>query len=227
MEYFSIFGERCTGTHFVQYALLNNFNIKYEVLREKPIKEKHFFGFNEDMFNSDIADKTLFIYVVRDPVDWIDSFFKRLHHVPPENKVSIENFIYNKFYSIYELGDKIGDEIMEDRNMITKERYRNIFELRKVKNDYMMNYVKNKVKNFLILKYEDLRDDYENTLNKIKNQFNLTQIQPKYVRIEKYKGTYSLNYFKKPILLEPHIIAYIKCMIDLNQEKKLGYLLDM
>jgi hypothetical protein len=221
MKYFSILGERCSGTHFVEYALINNFNITYRRLQ----KEKHFFGHGDEVFKNKDADDTLFIYVIRHPIDWIDSFFKRLHHVPPENKRNIYNFINNEFYSIYEEGPEINSEIMEDRNIITNERYKNIFELRKIKNDYITNVFSQKVKNFIVVKYEDLRDDYENTLDIIMNNFDLEKTQPEYEKILNYKGTYTALYYKKPILIPEDVIEKIKKSVDIEQENSFGYII--
>jgi thioredoxin-related protein len=77
----------------------------------------------------------------------------------------------------------------------------------------------------MILRYEDLRDKYEETLDKIANEFNLVKKHDKYIQITKYKGTYTAEYYKKPILLSEDIQEYIKQNIDLHQEKQLGYLL--
>ena len=218
MKYFSILGERCSGTIFTEYAIKENFEIYY-----KRLKEKHFFGFNDEFLND---PDTLYIFVIRNPVDWIDSFFKRTHHVPPENKQNIYNFIRNEFYSIYEEGALINTEIMEDRNMNTNERYRDIFELRKVKNDYIINDFSKKVENLMVIRYEDLRDDYENTLDRIKERFQLKKCCTDYKKIQRYKGTYSALYSKKPILLPENIIDEIKKKIDIEQEASLGYLLE-
>jgi hypothetical protein len=218
MKFFTIQGERCSGTHFVQYALLFNFIIEY-----KNLKEKHFFGFNEDIYNAENSEDTLFIYVIRHPIDWIDSFFKRLHHVPEENKKKIQNFTNNEFYSIYEEGPEKGTEIMEDRNLFTKERYKDIFELRKTKNEYMLHHVRNKVKHFLLLRYEDLRDDFDNTLKKIQAQFNLKQKHEVYKKVPKYKGTFIVEYVKKPILLSEETQEEIKKKVDKKQELEIGY----
>jgi len=228
IKYFTILGERCSGTHFVKFSMISNFKIEYldfDTVKYIP-KKIHFFGHDEDIYNHAELDKTIYICVIRDPVEWIDSFFKRLHHVPEENKKNVFNFLTKKFYSIYEDGPKKNTEIMEDRNIITKEQYKNIFELRKVKCNYFFNVVQNKVKHFLLLKYEDLRDDYDNTLELIKNKFNLIKKTDEYLKIIKYKGTYNALYFKKPILLTKETQEYIKTQLDLEQEKKLGYLLD-
>lgn len=221
MKYFSILGERCSGTIFAEFAILRNFNI-----HARRLKEKHFFGFDNNFFTNNDADETLFVFVIRNPIDWIDSFFKRLHHVPPENKKSIENFINNEWYSIYEEGPEINTEIMEDRNINTGSRYKDIFELRKVKNEYLLNVVGKLAKNFIVLRYEDLRDNYEATLDKIQERFQLSKWHPEYQKIIKYKGTYTALYYKKPILLSDNVVDDIKQRIDLDQEKEFGYTFD-
>ena len=86
-----------------------------------------------------------------------------------------------KSYTINKSSGIKGEEIMEDRNMITQERYKNIFELRKVKIDYFLHTMKQKAKHFLLLRYEDLRDDYENTLHSIKTQFTTPDYLTVYV----------------------------------------------
>jgi hypothetical protein len=216
---FKILGERCSGTHFVQYAISNNFSLTYS----HSLITRHFFGHANDVYSEDDISNTLFICVVRDPIEWIDSFFKLPHHVPPENKRSIDAFLKNEWYSIYEEGIKIGEEILEDRNMISQARYKNILELRKAKLDYFLHTMNTKVKYLLLLRYEDLRDDYENTLHSIKIQFNLIQIGNKFTRVDKYKGSYNALYNKKPILLSAEIKEYIRQNIDAGQEKQLGY----
>ena len=61
----------------------------------------------------------------------------------------------------------------EDLNYITNKKYKNIFELRKLKNDYLMNIMPTKVKNYILINYENLLNNYEETLESIKNTFNL------------------------------------------------------
>ena len=219
MENFTILGERNSGTYFLQYAMLYNFNLNYV-----QKNEKHFFGHHE--FPKETMDKTLYICIVRDPVEWIDSFFKRLRNIPPKNKENIHSFLKNEFYSIYEQrdGDKINQEIMEDRNIFTKERYKNIFELRKTKIDYFLHHIKKYVKHFCLIKYEDLNNEYESVLENICKQFNLEKKSDKYYYVIKYKGTHNQIYSKKTVLLSKEIQEYIWDNVDLQQEKQLGYL---
>lgn len=214
IKYFTTLGERCTGSTFLRYAIEWNFNIHFF-----NICGKHFFGHDNSDFMDEIMDETLVICIVRDPIDWIDSFFKRLHHVPIQNKKSIYNFLNNEFYSIYELGDVKDQERLDDRHIRTKERYRNIFELRRTKYDFFLNDVPKLAKNWVIVRYEDLRDDYDATLDRIKERFNLECKETPYRRIEKYKGTYIAEYYKKPILLSSRTQEYIMDHVDKEQEQ--------
>ena len=73
MKYFTIFGERCSGTNYLEQLILKNFEIditwKYGW--------KHFSGFN----NYKDSDDVLFLCIVRNPFNWIDSLFKFKYHL--------------------------------------------------------------------------------------------------------------------------------------------------
>ena len=47
--------------------------------------------------------------------------------------------------------------------------------MRSVKLNYLKNIIPKKVKNYILIRYEDLKDNYENTLDIIKKKFNLTR----------------------------------------------------
>ena len=215
IKYFTIFGERCSGTNFLEHAIKDNFHIEYTI----KYAWKHFFG-HYSFNNNDEEDETLFIGIVRNPITWIDSLFAKMHHIPYENRSTIKTFLFNPFYSVYE--DK-PDEIMEDRHIYTKERYKNIFEMRKIKNEYLINDIKKKVKHYILIRYEDLRDNYDVILDLIKNKFNLKQKHEKYIKINTYKGNNTKMYVKKLVTLNKKIINLIKNNIDKEQEYSLGY----
>jgi hypothetical protein len=210
---FKILGERCSGTYFVEYAMKQNFNITFQP------GDSHFFGHN----SLDIPDDTLLICVVRNSVDWIDSFVKRLHHIPPMNKISIKAFLTNEFYSIFEEGPNIYEEILADRNYITKNRYSNIFDLRYHKQKYFLEEVPKVVDNYLILPYEYLRDHYDDALENIGKQFNLNPRKDKFTPIIKYKGSYNNDFKIKEIILPKKYVDLIVSSVNQEQEARLGY----
>ena len=90
-------------------------------------------------------------------------------------KEQLDEFLNKEMYSIYD-GKKNKNksyylnEIKEDRNIYTGERYKNIFELRHTKIKWIIEELPKKVKNYIFIRYEDLINDFENTLHKIKNK---------------------------------------------------------
>jgi hypothetical protein len=230
-----IYGERCSGTNFLEKAILENFNV--EISWEQG--SKHFFCFND--YNKRNFDDTLYIGIVRDPIYWINSFSKELHHVPEINRKNLKNFLFNEFYSVNDeiesapklqtiLFNNIPQKVykysvmLEDLNYITNKKYKNIFELRKLKNDYLMNIMPDKVKNYILINYESLLNNYEETLELIKNKFSLIQKYPNFKKIKTYKKSDTYNFVQqRQITLIPFEINIIWKNLDINQELKLGY----
>ena len=154
---YTIYGERCSGTNYLEQLMLHNFDI--EVTWEYGWK--HFFGFN-DLSNS---DDVLFIGIVRNLCDWINSLYREKHHLKPEITKDINSFLNNTFYSFHDN----NTEIIEDRNIETNERYKNIFELRHIKNKFLIETMPKLVKNYLLITYDELLDNFSGVMEKIKN----------------------------------------------------------
>lgn len=216
IKYFCILGERCSGTNFLEEALLQNFNLNihsYQI-------NKHFFGYNK--FPDDTSN-ILFIGIIRHPFTWINSLYKYPYYIQKDMRGNKAKFLNNEFWS-----QNNNYEIIEDRNIYTNQRYKNIFDLRKTKLKYLYDDMPKLVDNYLLIKYEDLRDDYHTTLNLLKNNYNF-QIKPNYpINITQYKGrgkpkrdTFSIDteyiFSKEQILLHKDF--------DKTYEEKLGYYL--
>jgi hypothetical protein len=73
------------------------------------------------------------------------------------------------------------------------------------------------------LRYEDLRDNYDATLDKIREHYDFERLHHPYRVITQYKGTYTAGYFKKPILIGSREQEQIWKRIDGDQEAELGY----
>ena len=97
---FTIYGERCSGTNYLKNLILANFdvNLTWEY------GWKHFFGFNE--IESKDTNDVLFICIVRNLPDWINSFFREKHHMQIKykknmsNKEKLDEFLNKEFFSI-------------------------------------------------------------------------------------------------------------------------------
>ena len=171
-----IYGERCSGTNYLEQLLITNFDV--EIVWNYGWK--HFFGFN-DLSNT---DDILFIGIVRNLTDWINSLYRNPHHIPKILTEKIDKFLNNEFYSIHDN----GLEQLSDRNIETGNRYKNIFELRHVKNKFLFETMPKLVKNYLLITYDNLIHNFVNVMNQIKS-FNL-QVKSNIeypVNIEYYK----------------------------------------
>jgi hypothetical protein len=221
---FTIYGERSSGTFFLEEAITKNFNLPVMWYYDW----KHFFGaYDFDTDNANVPaegnaiDNTIFIGIVREPVSWLNSFSKNLQYVPACNH-ELTNFLNNPFYSVAGEGDQ-EEVIQEDVNYITKERFKNIFELRKIKNDFLINVVRTKVKNYVLIRYEDLLNNYVNTLDQIKNAFNLVKAHDEYEKIVNHTNGSGLFTGERTIDFSCATIDDIWSKLDIAQEQMLGY----
>lgn len=210
---FVIYGERCSGTNFLENVIKTNFGLELRY----DFGSKHFFCFNKYEEN---LDDTLFIGIIRNPIYWINSLSKELHHIPNENK-PLDKFLFNEFYSVEEKTNKLQ---IKDLNYSNFRKYKNIFEMRKMKNYYLTNIMPKKVKNYILINYESLLYNYNYTLNYITNKFNLKKIFEEYKQIKQYKKADNIKFNKQRIILLPEfIIEIIWDKLYLQQENYLGY----
>jgi hypothetical protein len=234
---FSILGERCSGTNFLEETISKNFNINYTA----EYGNKHFFCYN-DYSNKSKTNNTLFIGIIRNPVYWLNSFSKELFHVPEINRKSLHNFFFNEFYSVEDevtTNQKSFDNnffIKNDRlytrkyntnkkdlNYLNGQKYKNIFELRNIKNDFLTNVMHNRVDNYILINYEDLLFNFENIMKIIKEKFNLSQKMSAFEKVDNYKKA-SYNFVKqRDITFTPQIVNIIWNNLNEKQENSLGY----
>lgn len=227
---FTIYGERCSGTNFIEAIISGksyyyNNNRKHEMhfhqegsaafdlCKTDEFGHKHFFGFNDQQIINN-GDETLFIGIIRNAYDWMPSLFIKKHHIPQVN-FKHENFLFGEWYSIDHnpFSDTFLQEYPEDRNLHTGERYKNIFELRKIKLDYLHNRMPRIAKNYILIRYEDLCDSPEKIVNSISERFNLKIINKNFVKT-KLKKTYdTLEKFRSTITKN----------LDWNIENLVGY----
>ena len=190
----TIYGERCSGTNYLEQLLINNFDIEIFTYGSK-----HFFGFT-DLSNT---DDVLFIGIIRNITDWVNSLYREKHHLPINLTRNVNTFLNNNFYSI----DEKNKEIMSDRNIYTQNRYTNIFELRHTKNKFLVEDMPKLVKNNLVITYDNLLNNFEKTMNLIKD-CNLSVKNnidfPK--NILYYTNNKNIKYIKKNNIIPRNII---------------------
>ena len=202
---YQLFGERHSGTNFLQQCFQQKFNL--------PLTQfygnKHWFGWAKPEVVTYKGRHTLFIGLVRNPYDWICAMHSMPHHIHPHRAYNFETYITSEWYSTW--GDQFI-EIKEDRNYITSERYKNIFEMRKLKYEYLLNTLPDIAQNYVLLSYEYFIKNHHNILNIIGNKFNLKTFgQP----------PEAIN--KSPYFIPSEIKPIIDSNIDWSLEEALGY----
>ncbi len=211
---FTIMGERCSGTNYLEQLVSDNF----EIAVTWKYGWKHFFGFYDfNNLKDEDENETLFIGIVRHPVEWIDSFFKYQHHIK-NAPLPIEEFISKPIVSTNE-----GKIIEEDTNYLTKKPYKNIFELRFLKNYYLINIMPTKVKNYVLIQYETLRDNPNMILEMLERKFNLNKKYEIFKNINYYKDDKNREYKKQNITISNSYALIILNNVNKIQENKLGY----
>ena len=233
---FMVLGERCSGTNYLEQLISHNFIIEY-----KPIfGNKHFFCFND--YNNTNLDTFLVLGIIRNPINWINSFSKELYHIPDHNK-SLNNFLKKPFYSICNENSKTktfeqnlpknslvstrnNKEILNKRdlNYINHKIYKNIFELRYFKNYYLINVIPKMVPNYVLLSYESISENFNNFLNHIQKKYHLKPKLPFFESISQYKKSDKYNFVKQRVItLDQKTIQFIWNNVNKKQELFLGY----
>lgn len=158
LKRFTIFGERCSGTNFLEESILCNF----EAELTWDFGFKHFFGRKEDDEWKNSQD-CLFLCIVRDGYSWMNSLRKNPHHLDQNMNKDNLSFLSSQVISV----DDKGKIIKEDLNWKTKDFYKNLYELRKEKTDYLLNVLPQKVRHCLFFRYEDLCTKFQFEMNRV------------------------------------------------------------
>ena len=218
---FKILGERCSGTNYLEELMTTNFNCRYR----NTDFHKHFFCFDEKIQKEKCADKNIiYIGIVRNIYDWIYSFYNNPHNVDKNIIHNMYDFI-SKEFSSYNIVNDTPVLIKQDINHTTGEKYKNIFECRKIKNNFLLHIAPEIFDNYILIRYEDLRDNTDTILDVIKNKFNLKMKQQNYIHIDYYKKNKNKKFIKSTYeLVDFNIKKYIQENIHIHDENKLGYI---
>lgn len=209
IDKFQLYGERHSGTNFLENSIKHIFGLP----QTSFFGFKHFMGFAKP---EKIAYErhTLFIGIVRNPYDWILAMNFLPHHVPKNNKKDLLSLINNEWYSV----NNTGGEILSDRNFTTSQknpsRYKDIFELRKTKTNFLAHTLPTIASNYVFITFESLILNYKNIMNTIGYRFNLP------VR----RNLLDVRPTTKRHFPSDQIKSFVTNHIDWETENSIGYL---
>ena len=213
IQNFTIVGERCSGTFFLQHAIEKNFCLS----ATWKYGWKHWFGDHCDYSNS---EETLFLAMYRNPLSWLNSLFRDQHHLQKKMKQK-SVFLKDPVINIDMTRGNV--EIENTRNLKTGNIYKNIFELRSVKLNYLLNDFPKKVKHVEIFSLEDFQKNYTKILLYLERKYKLKRKHSKIQSID-----YHLIGGKKREIMTSSTafeLKDIKPFLDLECEKNAGYLI--
>ena len=160
----------------------------------------------------------------------MQSFFEKKWHLPEHlDKVNFSTFIKSEMYSVKDqnipsIGGDVGSEILADRSYITKGRFKDIFEMRHTKMNFLFHEFPSMCSNMIIVRLEDFQADFNQVLNTISNEFEISKKIYPFENLLNYKGNPTLPiYEKKELKLNKKEIDIIDENLNETWERVLNY----
>lgn len=230
LKYVQIFGERCSGTNYIERLVRSNFDIQIT----SDYGFKHWFvpdvsprsapNITTDLEQrrplSDSSD-TLFLFVFRNPYDWLRSCFGKPHHSHGSSFKDFGEFLRCKWTS--------GDTVQRCAYWRKDPQYGyywieeadSILHLRKLKISHFFE-IQKLVNSYAVIRYEDYLRDPQEILN-LAQGFHIAH-KEEIVDIKSYKGkgeeTFSRSTYL-PFSFED--FSYINETLDWSLEASIGY----
>lgn len=222
MEKIIVRGERCSGTNYLHSLIKSNLNI--QLSDELGWKHSYINVFNKNLANS---SNYLVIFIFRNPINWVQSFYKNPWHFEKKYFKDITEFIKSKPKQIVRNLNEFKEfdettELYWERNPFNLEIPKNICQLRNWKNKNFLN-ASNILSNVEYIQYENLYEDPKNYLDYInKKYFN---IDYEFKNIEYYKGNENQGIYQKKNYdkLSEENLEFIISNLDWKLEERIGY----
>jgi len=222
---FCILGERVSGTCMLNSLLVQNI----PGLTAVSYNHKHFFQ-DEDALRRADTSKTLFIYITREPIAWLNSMCKSPYHahVSLKNK-DLSSFIRAEWFCVEDEASgvsqdsrKYGSEMRHERDPETGKRFRNVIAMRSSKIRHTLS-LADIVENFVHVRLHDLQSDPETFLTAICTNYNLRRTS-KFAPVRTVRGKGKVVYTPSSYPeLSDSDKEYILGELDLDIEARLGY----
>lgn len=217
VKYLKVFGERCSGTNYITSLLCQNFTqLQYlDHTRTSPFGWKHDI-LSHEYVKHEMAKDTLFVLVVRDPYDWLRSFFHQPHHAYHCKKMSFSQFLKSPWFSCRDHSPSINIDVHP-----SGRTYHNVIEMRTEKIKALMRF-HTYAPNCTLITYESVRDDPERFCSSIQAIYGLT-MHSGFKPVMTYKNTDEPYQAKTYFDIDEHDMRFINSQIKWDLEYIFGY----
>lgn len=227
---FQIFGERCSGTNFLEELLPLNF----------ALSSFRNYGWKHGFPNmSAIAPDSLIVAVFREPLSWLTSMYRKPWHTTEElQKAAFSKFIRMEWKSVvdkrnyfrrYEADgrgeDCVGQLLQLDRHPVTGAAFKNILRLRSSKAAGHLGFRRREC-NCVLVRYEMAASRTEDLLDAIATAFNLPRKLPFRQVARHFGGGFRPKSKARAAIIDGLSEAdrnYIAAELDWDIETSLGY----
>lgn len=223
-----VLGERVSGTCFVQSLLSDNTNLRVV----SPYGHKHFYQDTDKMRNQNETNETLFVFISRDLVEWLNSFRNNTFHAdkPIRNCKNMSSFLRVEWKCIFdntsgtpETSVEYGTEMMCERNPSDGRRFENVIKMRNSKMWHFLG-IEEHVQNYVHVRYEDARDDPEAFVKTIQTKFGI-KTSKVFNPVDTVRGKGRVPYVRKTYpALSVEDTEFVVDNVDVDLESRLGYL---
>ena len=225
------FGERCSGTNYLEALVLKNFNFNPPYY---SFGWKHFpVWLDGDWFQTILPeyggnpflqknDQCLFIVVFRDPYDWLRSFYEKPYHASKQFKKTVDSNFTRFIKTPWDAEEKL--QYIES-NPVDGSRFKNVMKLRSARIRNMLG-IGEIVANIYYVQYEMIRDYPEEVMQEIADFFGIKTSKSFVPVTEYYKGgRVKEKTFKerKYFGISKEDLIYINKYLDADLESRIGY----
>ncbi len=238
---FKVLGERSSGTNYISRLVQKNLNFQKNLSKSTIFGHKHFIWwigssidestvqslmgngrfFEPKNFFFQNSQENLFIIVIRNPYDWIRSWFLTPYHIHPSKRRTFELF-YSSPYNFYNFPKCDKVEFLENYHPQLKRGFSHLFELRKYK---YINYQKvfDIAANVIFVNYEEVLKQPQEFLQTLSDTYCLEK-KESFIPIDTYKGKPLKPYTNKEYFkLSNSDLKKINGLIDWELENSYGY----
>lgn len=230
----TVIGERCSGTNYISGLIKSNFPL-YKT-RSDEYAQKHFYPWldlpafsiskkgkrERDVNFLNNSKECLFIVVVRDPYNWLRSFYAQPFHVLSRKMIG-KGFFHFLQHEWRAEESKHNNVSYPDHWNPYKERpFKNVLELRKYK---ILNYLQVGilVDNFFVVQYEKVAKNPAQFVEFMSENFHMEK-NDVFENITSYKNEGKKKFQKKEYPpFEIKEFEFINQEIDWDVEKFIGY----
>lgn len=231
---FFVFGERNSGTNFIDALMRNNFSQLGGSASDRIEKFGFRYGWKHGFPTMMAApDSTLAIVTFRDPLRWAQSMHRKPWHAANHLvNLSFTDFIRATWQSVVdERNFGIGStadvralqEMHWDRHPMTGAQFENVLKLRAAKNQGFLS-LKQRFKNVIFVRYEDVSENPEQFVRHIAQTYNCS-LHNGFTPVEYERGRKSSGVFvprRYPRIADSDR-EFIWSQLDMEQERSFGY----